>query len=473
MALLVAGALVVTVDLYLVELAVAVDHRAVLAAEADHVSGVGGLGGGLAVHAGAVVGLRRDVAVGVEHLDGAAGVLGALSGQQATIGQRHGDAVVRGVGRGLFEDVELALAQCCGVDERDRASAVGEQGGAVAVRDHVPGVRGRDGEVGESGGLDVVVEVVAVALGEQAGVVHGDRVGGADRDVAAVAGGVQAEVALQLSSAEGGAVGRVERGDSALVGKHDPRGESADLGAVRGRGVRAVCARAASVGRAGAGAACGEGKGAEAEKSGRAPLHENCSHQVHARKLSADENLSHLDMRALHHICEGSRPRPCDDRARRGSVTAETAAEAAATAVAATATATAAAAAAAAAATTVVGGGGRRCPRRAAGEVSWQYRQLTSPAARTRHALCAAHQAVGAGDLPATSPAAQRTPPPAPRGVRTAALSARGGAALRSRRRRSSRRRPCGSRRHWRRGRSRPAGRTPRRSQGRWRGCPS
>src|SRR5699024_11977904 len=121
--------------------------------------------------------------------------------------------------------------------------AVGEDRGAVGVGHDVPGMRRVNGEVGECGILDVVVEVVAVALGDQAGVVHGHRVGGADRDVAAVACGVQAHIALELGRIEGRAIGRVERGDPALVGENYAGGEGTDLGAVGGR-----CGLAARVG---------------------------------------------------------------------------------------------------------------------------------------------------------------------------------------------------------------------------------
>src|SRR5699024_12014672 len=85
-----------------------------------------GLGGGLAVHAGAVVGLGGHLSVGVEDLDGSAGVLGALRGQQPTVGQRHRDPVMRILGRGLLEHVELAVAERGGIDHGDLPGAVGE-----------------------------------------------------------------------------------------------------------------------------------------------------------------------------------------------------------------------------------------------------------------------------------------------------------------------------------------------------------
>src|SRR5699024_9073054 len=155
------------------------------------------------------------------------------------------------------------------------------------------GVRCLDREIREGGVLDVVVEVVAVALGEQAGVVHGHRVGGADSYVATVARGVQAHEALELGLIEGRPVGRVEGGDAALMGEHDARGEGTDLGAIG-------CRRrlAASVGGApaavGGSAACGERERARAEEGDRTPLRDNGSHQLHGGSLSADENASQL-----------------------------------------------------------------------------------------------------------------------------------------------------------------------------------
>src|SRR5699024_1807030 len=94
-ALLVAGALVEALDRDLVELPVPVDHGAVLTAERDHVTGPGGPRGGLAVHAGAVGGLRGDVPVGVQGLHDAAGVLGALGGQQPAVRAQIGRASCR------------------------------------------------------------------------------------------------------------------------------------------------------------------------------------------------------------------------------------------------------------------------------------------------------------------------------------------------------------------------------------------
>src|SRR5699024_10184009 len=122
---------------------------------------------------GAVGGLRGDVPVGVQGLHDAAGVLGALGGQQPAVRERHGDPVVRRLGRGLPEHVQLAVAEAGRVDHGDLRGAVGEDRGAVGVGHDVPGLRRVNGEGGECGILYVVVEVVAVALGDQAGVVHG------------------------------------------------------------------------------------------------------------------------------------------------------------------------------------------------------------------------------------------------------------------------------------------------------------
>lgn len=273
------------------ECAVAVDDRAVLAAQRHHVAGLGGLGDGLAVHAGAVVGLGGDVPVRVQDLDGGAGVLGALRGEQAAAGQRHRDPVVGVVGRGLLEHVELTVGEGRRVDQGDRAGAVGEDRGASVVGDDVAGVGRLDGEVGERGGLHVVVEVVTVALGEQTGVVEGDGLARADGDVAAVAGGVQARVAVELAGAEHRAVGRVDRGDAAVVGEHDPRGERADLGAVRGGGLggSARGARRPAVGRAARGGLWGaagrEGEDAEARDHRRPALADTHSHIGHAPEV--------------------------------------------------------------------------------------------------------------------------------------------------------------------------------------------
>src|SRR5699024_9984429 len=145
----------------------------------------------------------------------------------------------------------------------------------------------------EGGVLHVVVEVVAVALDEQTGVVHGHRVGGADRDVAAVARGVQAHEALEPGLIEDRPVDRVEGGDAALMGEHDARGEGTDLGAIGCR--RRLAARVGGAPAAvGGSAACGERERARAEEGDRTPLRDNGSHQLHGGSLSADENASQL-----------------------------------------------------------------------------------------------------------------------------------------------------------------------------------
>ena len=288
MALLIAGALVVALDVDLVELTVAVDHRTVLTAQADDVAGLGGLGGGLAVHARAVVGLGGDLAVGVEHLDGVALVLGALGAQQPTIGQRHRDPVVRIGCGGLLDHAEVAVGKLARVDHGDAAGAVGEQSGAIAVGDDVPGHGGVERQLGERRILRVVVEVVAVGLGDQAGVVHGDRVRRADCDMAAVPGGIQAHEAVDVSRAEGAAVGGVEGGHAAVVGEHDPRGQRAHLGAVRGRSRLAAAVGGTLVGGAPARAAArGQREHARAEQGDSTSFHDNGSHLMHERNTNS------------------------------------------------------------------------------------------------------------------------------------------------------------------------------------------
>lgn len=167
--------------------------------------------------AGAVSGLGDDRARGVALLDRAPLVLDAVGDEPVAVGQRDGDTVVRGRGVEAGELVlrQLAVLEGLKVEGGDGAGAVGDERGAAGVGDDVAGVLGGDDAPAEVGGDLVVVVVVAVGLDDEAEV---EDLGGGDEDVAAVAGGVEAEEALLLDVGQDLAGGRVEDLDAAVVG---------------------------------------------------------------------------------------------------------------------------------------------------------------------------------------------------------------------------------------------------------------
>ena len=285
-ALEVAGALSARNGGDLVELPVAVDHGPVLAAEGHNIALLGRLSDGLAVHARAVLRLGGDLAVLVLHLHGGALILRALRGQQSPVGQRDGHPVVRGVGLRGDGGAEVAIGEGRRVHDRDLPGFVREESGALAVGHHMARVRGLDGDVGDSGLLLEEVLVVAVGLLDEAGVVGGELLTVREHDVTAVAGGVEADIAVELLGAEDLAALGVDGGHAAVMCEHDTRGQRGDLSFLGGRRLRA-CAGAAGPGvgsarRGGSGAAAGKGEGKSPGQSNAANFPRNGSHWLHS-----------------------------------------------------------------------------------------------------------------------------------------------------------------------------------------------
>ncbi|MCV7468611.1 hypothetical protein M3D09_001280 [Micrococcus luteus] len=228
------GALVLGLDVHLVELAVPVHDGPVLTAHHDDVARLRRLGPGLAVAAGAVVGLGLDLAgLRVDHLERVPGLLGALRGEEGAVGELERNAVVRVLGLGLRHDgheVRGRLVQVGRVEGADRARAVREEGGLAGVGDDVAGMLTRERYAGHAGRGLVVVEVIAVGLGLDAGGEHLPALPGGHQDVLAVAGVAQpleARDVLLLHHLTG--LG-VEQRKPVLVREQDARRHRGDLG---------------------------------------------------------------------------------------------------------------------------------------------------------------------------------------------------------------------------------------------------
>ena len=93
------------------ELCAIEDYRAVLAAEED----IAVSGGGLAVHAWALGGFSKDLALLIQMLDSVAFVLGSLGDNYRAILQRYSHAVVCGAGVYGIDRLGIVFANVFGL----------------------------------------------------------------------------------------------------------------------------------------------------------------------------------------------------------------------------------------------------------------------------------------------------------------------------------------------------------------------
>ena len=251
---------------HLGDLAVRVDHRAVLAA--DHHRFVGR--DRLAVHTRAVVRRGDLLAVAVQHPDPRTSVLGALGDHQRVVRQLDGHAVV-GRRRRVLAGRRVGVGHVLRVEHAHLARAVVEQRGAALVDHYVARLDRVVGDVGECGLRRPVVRVVPVGLGPRTQVESLERAGGRDQQVALVTGRVEPVEALQLDVADGLETHRVQHLHATVVGDGDARRAGLDLGGVGrlvlvgpgGGGLRGRAGSGPAVGRAGTQQEQGQ-RGAEA-----------------------------------------------------------------------------------------------------------------------------------------------------------------------------------------------------------------
>ena len=163
------------------ELLAVEDNWAVFAAEEE----LAVSGGSLTVNAWALGGLGQDLAVFGQMLDGVALVLGALGHDDRAVLERNGNTVMCCAG---FEGLDVfRIASLVGWEDLCGAFAVREESGEAVVVDHMAGVRRLDLGVGKLRLGGVVVVVIAVRLGDEAGVEAKELIAFGDHDVAVIA----------------------------------------------------------------------------------------------------------------------------------------------------------------------------------------------------------------------------------------------------------------------------------------------
>ena len=185
------------------------------------------------MHTGTRVRAVRLGALGVQHPDPGARVLGPLADDHRAVLELDRDAVVRGRCRQSAGTLR-AVGDVCAVDHRDRAGAVVEESGPPVVGYHVSGLLGGEGGAGQLGVGRVVVGVVPVGLGPHPGVEDREAALRRDEHVPSVAGLVHAGEPLEREVRQGLQRARVEHLQAPVVGEDESRLQGVRLAGVGG-----------------------------------------------------------------------------------------------------------------------------------------------------------------------------------------------------------------------------------------------